>query len=226
VGFKIKCYNEIYKIMKRAAVIFVSHSMPQVAKVCTRGILMSSGLVKCASDNVATVIDEYYNEFSFGSAHLSGNHKAVIRAISITHPEKDDYIAITQDQPVINLAYGQPVNIKLLVDVDPSVARFNIIYSFTDIDQKLIAQCFSNTSIPGFVNNGQGTVQIGTQISPFSLGKGKYTLSVTIREVNENGNFTAVLTNYMQMIEIRVTHHSILGAAPIQFDAPWTIDYV
>lgn len=226
IGFKIKCYNEIYQIMQRAAVIFVSHSMPQVAKVCNRGILMNSGLVKCASANVATVIDEYYNEFSFGIAQLSGNQKAVIRAISITHAELDDFIAIPNEQVVVDLEYGNPLNLKLLVDVDASVTKFNIIYSFTDVEQKLVAQCFSHTSVPGFVNNGQGTMHIGTRIDPFSLGKGKYTLGVTIREINDNENFTAVLANYMQLLEMRVKYDEILGAAPVQFAAPWTINYV
>lgn len=225
IGFRIKCYNEIYRIIERAAVIFVSHSMPQVAKVCNRGILMSSGQVKHASDNVATVIDEYYGEFSFGGPQLSGNQKAVIRAISLTHAEEEDFITIANHQPVVDLEFGCPLNIKLLVDVDLSVAKFNVIYSFTDVDQKLVAQCFSHTTVPGFANNGQGKIYIGTRIDPFSLGRGKYTLSVTIREINENGNFTAVLTNYMQLLEMRVKHDEILGAAPIQFDAPWTVDY-
>jgi lipopolysaccharide transport system ATP-binding protein len=45
-NFRIKCYNRIKEILPNTAVIFVSHSMFDVCKICTKIIALSSGETK------------------------------------------------------------------------------------------------------------------------------------------------------------------------------------
>ena len=219
-GFKIKCYNEIYNIMKNSAVIFVSHSMPSVAKICTRGILLASGSIKCANTDIGLVIEEYYNEFPFFTMQLSGNGKAVISRALINQEKIVD--SWSQNNPVI-LKYNEDLNIDILIDVDPSVKKFNLIYSFVDKEQKIVAQCFSATSSVFFVNNMQKRYQVITKIPFFNLNIGRYSVSLTIREVNEDGNYVGVLADYANLFEIKVKSDIALGAAPIQFGALWNL---
>jgi lipopolysaccharide transport system ATP-binding protein len=42
-AFRNKCYRKIASLRKRAAVIFVSHAMDQVGRVCTHGLTLSNG---------------------------------------------------------------------------------------------------------------------------------------------------------------------------------------
>jgi lipopolysaccharide transport system ATP-binding protein len=42
-AFRNKCYNRIGKLQHGAAVIFVSHSMEQVARICNSGLLLRNG---------------------------------------------------------------------------------------------------------------------------------------------------------------------------------------
>jgi lipopolysaccharide transport system ATP-binding protein len=42
-SFRAKCYNRIGELQKSAAVIFVSHSMDQVARICDRALFLSKG---------------------------------------------------------------------------------------------------------------------------------------------------------------------------------------
>lgn len=44
-AFRAKCYKRIGEIRKRAAVIFVSHNMEQVARICDTALVMSKGTV-------------------------------------------------------------------------------------------------------------------------------------------------------------------------------------
>lgn len=46
LGFRLKCFDRIYKLIDEAAVIFVSHSMNQVNRICTRGIYLEKGRVQ------------------------------------------------------------------------------------------------------------------------------------------------------------------------------------
>jgi lipopolysaccharide transport system ATP-binding protein len=76
--------------VKNAAVIFVSHSIPQITKICTRGILLHRGRVQVASEQLETVIDGYFNECATGGTVQvagSGELETVrVRAISAAPP--------------------------------------------------------------------------------------------------------------------------------------------
>ena len=43
VGFRIKCLNKISEMLNSCAIILVSHSMPQIARICTNGLLLDKG---------------------------------------------------------------------------------------------------------------------------------------------------------------------------------------
>jgi lipopolysaccharide transport system ATP-binding protein len=45
--FRAKCYNRIGSLQKEAAVIFVSHSMPHIARISSRVLVLARGRVAC-----------------------------------------------------------------------------------------------------------------------------------------------------------------------------------
>ncbi|WP_452231461.1 ABC transporter ATP-binding protein [Lacinutrix sp. MEBiC02595] len=66
LGFILKCFKTIDTILPRTAVIFVSHNMPMVSRICTQVILMDKGQSKYQDENVSKGIDLYYNKFLTG----------------------------------------------------------------------------------------------------------------------------------------------------------------
>jgi ABC-type polysaccharide/polyol phosphate transport system ATPase subunit len=58
-SFRAKCYRRISEIRKKAAIIFVSHNMQQVAKISNRGLLLRPGTSEY-SDDVAETIRGYF----------------------------------------------------------------------------------------------------------------------------------------------------------------------
>tara|TARA_R110000851_G_scaffold327830_1_gene497817 strand:- start:31344 stop:32519 length:1176 start_codon:yes stop_codon:yes gene_type:complete len=60
VSFRAKCYERISELMRSCCVIFVTHSMPQISKLCTKSIMMYKGMVKAQGDN-SNVIEAYYD---------------------------------------------------------------------------------------------------------------------------------------------------------------------
>lgn len=63
LGFILKCFKTIDEILPRTAVVFVSHSMPMVSRICSQIILMDKGEPKFQGENVSKAIDLYYNRF-------------------------------------------------------------------------------------------------------------------------------------------------------------------
>jgi len=69
-GFRYKCYEAIDKLLSSTAVIFVSHNMPDVGRICTTSAYMSKGqstLFRSAEEGVA-----YYHKQNTNSARGTG----------------------------------------------------------------------------------------------------------------------------------------------------------
>ncbi|MFD2916273.1 ABC transporter ATP-binding protein [Psychroserpens luteus] len=64
LGFILKCFKTIDTILPHTAVIFVSHSMPMVSRICTQIILMERGCAQFQGDDVGKAIDLYYTRFA------------------------------------------------------------------------------------------------------------------------------------------------------------------
>lgn len=58
--FRAKCLNRIPQLMQHSALVFVSHSMPQVARVCTAVAVLDKGACIFQGRDVPKGIDAYY----------------------------------------------------------------------------------------------------------------------------------------------------------------------
>ncbi len=63
LGFVLKCFKTIDAILPNTAIVFVSHSMPMVSRICSQIILMENGLANFQGENVSRGIDLYYHKF-------------------------------------------------------------------------------------------------------------------------------------------------------------------
>ena len=61
IGFIIKCLNRMRKLTANSAVVFVSHSMPNISMFCNRVMVMKHGVTLLDSPNPADGIDCYYS---------------------------------------------------------------------------------------------------------------------------------------------------------------------
>lgn len=70
LGFVLKCFKTIDTILPKTAIIFVSHSMPMISRICNQIILMDRGEPKFQGENVSKAIDLYYTRFSDNSSNV------------------------------------------------------------------------------------------------------------------------------------------------------------
>ena len=64
LGFVLKCFKTIDTLLPKTAIVFVSHSMPMVSRICNKIILMERGVSQYQGDDVAKAIDIYYQRFA------------------------------------------------------------------------------------------------------------------------------------------------------------------
>lgn len=64
LGFILKCFKKIDQLLPKTALIFVSHSMPMVARICNQIVLMDHGMPEYQGFEVSKGIGLYYNKFT------------------------------------------------------------------------------------------------------------------------------------------------------------------
>ena len=64
LGFVLKCFSKIDELLPKTAVIFVSHSMPMISRICNEIILMDRGKVLYHGKDIGKGVQSYYNKFS------------------------------------------------------------------------------------------------------------------------------------------------------------------
>ncbi len=70
LGFVLKCFKHIDLMLPKSAIIFVSHSMPMVSRICNQIILMEHGVSVFQGEGVAKAIDLYYSRFSNSESNV------------------------------------------------------------------------------------------------------------------------------------------------------------
>lgn len=222
VGFRIKCYNEIYRIMENAAVIFVSHSMPQVGKVCTSGLLMNKGRVSIRSSNISDIITGYYDLFEGEKRTLEGSGKVQVDSIRFGNPHNEVEFSCINE---INQDYcheidlDKPLHIGLNYSVAPEIDRYSILISITDVDQKLVSQIIPPEEP---FKNSTGQQETLLEIDSMILNTGKYSISVHFLKDQET-DWGETLLGVRSLLKFSVKRNSFLGSSPVLHAAKWGI---
>ena len=222
VGFRIKCYNEIYRIMENAAVIFVSHSMPQVGKVCTSGILMKGGKNLLYSPNISDVIAAYYNQFGGDKLTFEGSNKAKIYRITFGNQNNTYTISSVEkidDNYYHNVHLDQPLLLSLEVSVAPEADRYSVLFSISDVDQKTVSQIIP---LEESITNSGGFQEITIELNDIFLNTGKYSISIHFFKTQRSDRGEALL-GARNILKFSVKRDKFLGTAPVLHKAKWKV---
>ncbi|MBC3757743.1 ABC transporter ATP-binding protein [Hyunsoonleella sp. SJ7] len=173
LGFVLKCYKAIDKILPNTAIIFVSHSMPMISRICSQIILMERGRPDFQGDNVSQAIDLYYNKFSVNSTDTVFTDNS----LELINVELLDYDSLENDIPQINWNNDFKLHFKFRCLKKVALPQFSIF--IFDKEQRPVAM-FER-------NNDNATISIDSDVLSFQLihenmqlSKGLYSVSMSI----------------------------------------------
>ncbi|ACB53897.1 ATP-binding protein of ABC transporter [Crocosphaera subtropica ATCC 51142] len=208
VGFRAKCFNSIYKMMKNAAVILVSHSMPQINRVCSDILVMNHGQPVFQGKDVPKGIDKFYSYFQGEEGGIIlGNGQATIHHISLNGNDSND---------IVDIAYAEKLWLDFRITVNSAISKFDIIIGFLNQELQIIAQSCSNYQEVTFVNKNKA-MDIKFELDNIILNPGTYSLFINILTEN-NGE---VLCKHYNIRKFNIVGH-FYGYAPVQFQGNWT----
>jgi lipopolysaccharide transport system ATP-binding protein len=208
IGFRAKCFNAINNLMERTAVIFVTHAMPQVSRICSDVMVLSRGKCVFQGKDIPKGIDHYYTQFEAEKERVGGSGIATIHSVELESNSMRD---------VETVQYMEDLVIHIDSTIDGSVKNPNI--SLVIINQELqnVAQCSSFMNGKIFQNCGERTV-VSLTLGKINLNPGIYTIEITITAENRG----EVLSKHQNIKTFRVNGEHI-GFAPVQILGDWRV---
>lgn len=210
VSFRAKCFNVLEKLIKKSAVIIVSHSMPQIARICSDLIILKKGqiLLKQKGD-LGPAIEAYYELVGSIEESQIGNGNAFIKEIKING----------FNSKTIDLKYNDPFEIEVFINVAGSIKELSVRLTFFDVEQKPVAQISSqNDNVKIF---GRKDLNVNIMINELVLNIGTYSLHVAVHEINNLGREGEVLHIIRSAVSINVRGNSYYSHAPCLIKGNW-----
>ncbi|MBT5378548.1 MAG: ATP-binding cassette domain-containing protein [Opitutae bacterium] len=214
-AFRAKCFNAITEISRNAAVIFVSHFMPDVSTVCSELLVLGGGRMRYLGDDVTEGIDKYHQLFSNTQSHKVIEGRARLESIQINgevfSKERSDRYDLQDDQPM---------RIDLWVDCIDPLINAGIVLTFHETSGKPVAQSFSSTS--GFVMEkvAAGLWHVGADFLCLPFAPGRYTVTVSCMEMLDTVRRGEIYFRVENVFCLLISG-SFPGYTPVQLRAKW-----
>ena len=207
LGFVLKCFKTIDTILPNTAIIFVSHSMPMVSRICNQIILMDRGQAKFQGADVSKAIDLYYTRFASNDSNvLYTDHSIEIKDLVIL--DKPIY----ENLPQVN--WNEDLNLKLCIETKLKILPKALLTIF-DKEQRpvgLINPLKQEESITS------KEVEFLFKLKNLQLSKGVYNINISFVSPITNEPYLRVNS----LLSFQIIHNEDTWP-PLLFDA--SIEY-
>lgn len=178
LNFRLKCFNLIDQIVEKSAVIFVSHSMQLVSRLCNQILMMEGGREMFKGPDVSEGIDKYYSS-------LSGINCNFMRTDSSVSVQEVIVNGSVENTPLIKRL--DDLQISLTIDLDSKFENAVCSLIILDYEQKAIGVCINEMPVSSVGNiihkqNGKSRIQLRVFIPRINLSKGLYYLTFSMAE--------------------------------------------
>jgi lipopolysaccharide transport system ATP-binding protein len=210
VGFRGKCINAINSITKNAAVIFVSHQLSEIARICTKIIVLHHGKAVYQENDINLGIEHYYSLLGNVESSFSGSGKALIHDIKLYSDNGEE-----APEGMLKITYLLDLYIEISFSLDSEISKSIMNIGFFTRDMRVFAQCYSKNCDFEIVNNGS-VIKTRVKIPKLQFNPGIYFIAITLTDAGRN----ELLIRQEAAKTIQVAG-PFIGHAPIQLQAEW-----
>jgi lipopolysaccharide transport system ATP-binding protein len=171
MGFVLKCFKTIDTILPETAIIFVSHNMPMVSRICSQIILMENGITKFQGDDVGKAIDLYYTRFAQNESSV------VFDDGSITLEKVEIVNATIGDDKIPQLNWGDDIYVELIF---LNLLNVSLPFITLEIFDKELRSVAIFTHEFQKIDLNKGLFKIGILHKKLLLSKGVYSVSLVV----------------------------------------------
>lgn len=175
IRFRMKCYAKIDEIREQSAVIFVSHSIEQIGRICTSTLVMSHGQ-NIFNGETSAGLEVYYDSIK------ESTNEFMTRAPE--HSEQEFVRSVSVNRKEGTVKSNTSLNILLLLDIK-QVFSANIRLTIVDLRTNSVvgtAETLIEQPIGILLDLGQNKIDL--TISSLPLRSGPYDVRITIFNAN------------------------------------------
>jgi lipopolysaccharide transport system ATP-binding protein len=169
-GFRHKCYSRISKLLRSCAVIFVSHSMEQVAQICHGILRMRQGVGTWHPD-----ILEGISAYNKDNQSTGNGEAASVRAVYPPVQHAD----FTIDQCAVQ--HGDTLDVCLRVWLERPI-RGALLSFVVRNESELPIVCWNSSQFDTEFDFPAGASELRFPVGPLHLHPGKYNCSIFMTE--------------------------------------------
>ncbi|WP_341327598.1 ABC transporter ATP-binding protein [Methylotuvimicrobium sp. KM2] len=210
ISFVLKCFNRIDRLLENTALIFISHNMSQVSRICNQILFIKQGKEIFLGNDVMQGVNAYYASLKNETGNFIGSCQAKLCSIKLASGKQQSTV-----NEVLAICYGAELKIILEINVDNSIKNPHLYFAFHDKEQRNFAEIYSSNS-HFRIENHSGKITLEIVIPSINFSQGIYSITVTLSE-SKNGQ---VLFRHQSAIYFQVID-GVHGWAPIQIRPQW-----
>lgn len=212
MGFVLKCFNQMDKQLNKTAMIFVSHSMPQIARMSTKILVMEKGKELILTENISEGIGVYYNKFTTTIGSFIGEGIADLEKAYIQIGEKH-----FDDDTIAEINYLDPLELHIKIKCNETIDNPSISLAFYDKEQRIFAEV-SGFSQQVNLSEGNEKLHFSARFDQIPFNQGRYSITIIFTQT-KNGVRETIFRAQNAVYFFVKSHRN--GWAPIQFIPEW-----
>ena len=214
MGFVLKCLNKMDELRMKTAMIFVSHNMPMVSRMCSRICLMKEDKTTYQSDDVGSGITQYYGGFRQEIGNFQGTNKVEIKNIVL---ESEGHSS--DEEGLITVHHGKDLVLTVNAICHQPVHQPKMHLAFFDQEQRNFAEVFNFFD---HINAEKiiGAVTFKAVIPKIPFSQGQYSITIGLNEFQDGQR--NMIFRYQSAIYFLVESKQH-GWSPIQLNPSWEL---
>ena len=173
LGFVLKCFKQIDTILPKTAIVFVSHSMPMVSRICNQIILMEKGEAIFQGENVGKAIDKYYTRFA------DNDRNVVFDEGSMVFENVELVGASNFDKDIPQLEWGEDLELAFQFKIISCSEMPAFYISIFDKEQRPVAILEANTR-ESKIEEKENYIKFFVAHKNLQLSKGIYSINISV----------------------------------------------
>jgi lipopolysaccharide transport system ATP-binding protein len=182
-AFRNKCYQRIDELRDRAAIIFVSHNMPDVGRICQKSIVMAQGRAAFQGETLEGI--QHYNQLNESTNTADNPHH------DIHHPIREFSVEIPDE-----VAFNAPLDFSLRVVADEDAGPVDLTVALSNASGGYAAVGICNSQRFGFEVR-KGLNEWRCRLANIPLRNGHYPMTVHL--IDRTGKYVAFEANVRKL---------------------------
>lgn len=175
VAFRFKCLHAIGELLRRAAVVFVTHSMPQVFNICSQVALLDHGEVVFQGSDLAKGVGAYLGLVKASDKPVTGSGAVELIGIEL---QAGNSLTCSRGED-LTVSHGCSLTIRARLRARETLSSVRLQYLLWSAEMIPVMNLMG-PSLEGYLFDfpPSRSVEVVAHVPSLELNAGKYMLSV------------------------------------------------